>query len=316
MQFMNGQQNTDIEMVVSPLTGRPNTQLIEQLSVEHLQKQWKRSFGIDIFAEYSTSETIALYECLDTRLRFFLPSTVAGSASFYAQLQAFDWYYMPNKWEHEVALQDITPGAHVLEVGCGFGDFVELLHQRKNALALGIELNAAAVRVAQEMGRRVKLASVEEVAAQEPESYDVVCHFEVLEHVVDPLAFLQNCLRCLKLGGLLIVAVPNMNSFIRHVEGHLLNQPPHHMTQWFPETFQSLTHILPVSIERAKFEPLAPYHVDYFINVYCSRFANTRYTIRKVLVLMLKKLVRPLLHKGLRRYMRGQTQYVVLYKQA
>lgn len=306
----------DVTLILSPLTGKPNVKLIEELSTDYLQQQWLNSFGIDIATECAGIHTISLYECIDTRLRFFLPETVAGSSSFYAQLQVFDWYYMSNKWEHEVALQDIEHGSRVLEVGCGFGDFVEHVHLLRNADVLGIELNAAAVDTARKKGRRVELASVKEIAAREPGSYDVVCHFEVLEHVINPLAFLCACLQCLKIGGKLLVAVPNMRSFIQYVKGHLLNQPPHHMTQWFPETFQSLTHILPVSIERVKFEPLAPYHVDYFINVYCSRFANTRYTIRKVLVLTLKKLVRPLLHKGLRRHMRGQTQYVVLYKRA
>jgi 2-polyprenyl-3-methyl-5-hydroxy-6-metoxy-1,4-benzoquinol methylase len=300
-------------LTLSPLTSSSNIQLIEEIATDALQCQWLNSFGINIATECSGVDTISLYECLDTHLRFFSPDTVVGSASFYAQLQVFDWYYMPHKWEHEVALQDIKPEARVLEVGCGFGDFVEQVHLQRDADVMGIELNAAAVDIAREKGRRVELASIEEIAVREPESYDVVCHFEVLEHVVNPLAFLQDCVRCLKAGGKLLIAVPNMDSFIRHAKGNLLNQPPHHMTQWRPRTFRSLPQYLPIRLQRIAFEPLALYHINWYIGVRIGQFPNIRYA-KEIFRRVMKQLVKPTLKKGLRQTVRGHTQYVVFQK--
>ena len=51
---------------------------------------------------------------------FYTPSELAGSASLYEQLQKFDWYYMPEKWEFRQALSWIQAEHGVrrlLEVG-------------------------------------------------------------------------------------------------------------------------------------------------------------------------------------------------------
>ena len=220
---------------------------------------------------------------------------------------------MPRKWEHDVALNDIPRGTRVLEVGCGFGDFVERIEREKDVDAIGIELNRSAAKKAQHLDRPVTVNSIERLAEIEKESYDVVCHFEVLEHVPNPLGFLKACTQCLKVGGRLLVAVPNMDSFVRHAHGNLLNQPPHHMTQWFPETFRALPKILPLRLNRILYEPLAFYHIDWYVGVQAGRLCFNRY-VRRVWSELWSRPVRFALKKGLHRVVRGHTQYVAFEK--
>jgi cyclopropane fatty-acyl-phospholipid synthase-like methyltransferase len=45
------------------------------------------------------------------------------------------------KPDHQIIARIITPGAHVLDLGCGNGELLTVLTQEKNALVQGIELN-------------------------------------------------------------------------------------------------------------------------------------------------------------------------------
>src|SRR3546814_18713183 len=64
--------------------------------------------------------------------------------------------------------------------------------------------------------------------------YDVVCSYQVLEHIADVEGVINAMVDCLKPGGLMIVSVPNNNSFIRKVTlpARILNLQPHHMGLW------------------------------------------------------------------------------------
>ena len=44
------------------------------------------------------------------------------------------------------------------------------------------------------------------------EKYDIVSSFHVLEHVLNPIEFIQNCYNMLKPGGILYIEVPNQNN--------------------------------------------------------------------------------------------------------
>lgn len=299
--------------VRSPLTRSKNVRLLSTLSALEVCESWKIAFGVELSRELQNIEFIYLYECLDTGLRFFLPLSSAGSNFLYEFLQTFDWYYMPWKWEHERAASDIAVGERVLEVGCGFGDFVQRIRDTKTSDIVGIELNEQAVGRGMSLQRPVMQMGVDVIADAEPNHFDVVCHFEVLEHVTHPLKFLSDCLRCLKVGGRLLIAVPNMDSFIRYSPNNLLNQPPHHMTQWSPATFRALPKLLPVELQSIAFEPLALYHVDWYLSTLVARVPQNRIVrgfARRCALLF----GRPVLRTDLRRMVRGHTQYVVLRK--
>jgi 2-polyprenyl-6-hydroxyphenyl methylase/3-demethylubiquinone-9 3-methyltransferase len=107
-------------------------------------------------------------------------------------------------------------GKRVLDVGCGGGILSESMAQ-KGAVVTGIDLGEKALKVAQlhklESGVDVdyRLISVEDMAALEPASFDVVTCMEMLEHVPDPEAVIRACSQLVKPGGSVFFSTLNRN---------------------------------------------------------------------------------------------------------
>ena len=105
-------------------------------------------------------------------------------------------------------------GKRVLDVGCGGGILTEAL-AREGAQATGVDLAAGSLTTArlhaQSEGLDIsyRLMPVEELAAAEPESFDVVTCMEMLEHVPDPAAIVQACAALVKPGGWLFLSTLN-----------------------------------------------------------------------------------------------------------
>jgi len=107
-------------------------------------------------------------------------------------------------------------GKKVLDVGCGGGILSEAMAQR-GADTSGIDMGEAPLKVAKlhglESGVKVnyRRITVEELAEQEPESYDVVTCMEMLEHVPDPSSIVRACAKLCKPGGKLFFSTLNRN---------------------------------------------------------------------------------------------------------
>jgi SAM-dependent methyltransferase len=120
----------------------------------------------------------------------------------------------PEPWawprRRALLLGELQPGDRVLDLGCGAGRFVAAL-QVAGANVVGVELAAAALERAR---RNVPGADLRMV---EPDGglplghgeIDLVWCSEVLEHVPDTGAFLNEVRRVLKRGGRLLVTVPD-----------------------------------------------------------------------------------------------------------
>ena len=102
-------------------------------------------------------------------------------------------------------------GARVLDVGCGAGLLSEAL-AGEGAEVTALDLSPELLDVARlhllESGRQVdyRLVSVEDLAAQMPQSFDAITCMEMLEHVPDPGSVLRACASLLKPGGTLFVS--------------------------------------------------------------------------------------------------------------
>lgn len=109
------------------------------------------------------------------------------------------------------------PDSHprLLEVGCMHGDFV---YQARGAgyQARGADLSKTAV---EEANRRMSGAVVYGTldASYEDDSLDVVAAFNVIEHMDEPAAFLDQVTRVLRDGGVLIAETPAQESVYHHV---------------------------------------------------------------------------------------------------
>ncbi|MGI1669213.1 MAG: bifunctional 2-polyprenyl-6-hydroxyphenol methylase/3-demethylubiquinol 3-O-methyltransferase UbiG [Neptuniibacter sp.] len=104
----------------------------------------------------------------------------------------------------------------VLDVGCGGGILAESMAQRGSEVT-GIDMGAAPLKVAKlhglESGVNVtyKQITVEELAEEQPESFDVVTCMEMLEHVPDPSSIVQACAKLCKPGGKVFFSTLNRN---------------------------------------------------------------------------------------------------------
>jgi 2-polyprenyl-6-hydroxyphenyl methylase/3-demethylubiquinone-9 3-methyltransferase len=107
-------------------------------------------------------------------------------------------------------------GKRVLDVGCGGGILSESMHF-KGASVVAIDLGEKALNVAKlhqlESGATVdyQYIAVEQLALEQPASFDVVTCMEMLEHVPDPAAIVAACAKLVKPGGHVFFSTINRN---------------------------------------------------------------------------------------------------------
>jgi SAM-dependent methyltransferase len=251
------------QAVHSPLTGGGDVELLEEISAADIGALYSDSFGVDVSDEFLGVEAFGFYQCLKSGLRFFYPG-ITGSESFYEALQRQSWYYLEAKPEYEFARRFISERDVVLEVGCGRGEFARKIVAKSY---LGLEYSSKAQKTAAADGIRVVIQSVEIHCVEYKQYYDVVCAFQVLEHVANPTAFIDACIRCLKPGGLLIYSVPNADSYLAYSTNSALNMPPHHVTWWVESTFRYVASLFGMDIHEMDREHLADFHVGQYAAV-------------------------------------------------
>ncbi len=258
-------------IVKSPLTGKSSTVFENNILCSNIIENYNKTFNIDVTRFFQGLESIQVYKCLETGYRFFYPFNIDGDGKFYEHLQQFDWYYMPWKWEHEQAFNLIKPTNQVLEIGCAKGCFIEKL-SKSGIDCIGLELNEDAVEEGKRKGMKILNETVQEHAKGNPEKYDVICSFQVIEHIASIKEVIQASIDSLKIGGKLVISVPNNDSFLGYDTGNYLNMPPHHMGLWNEQSLKSLTSLFNIKLKEIYLEPLQTYHKSYFENVLISHY--------------------------------------------
>lgn len=95
----------------------------------------------------------------------------------------------------------------LLDVGCSSGAFLGAA-VKLGYRAEGIEPATRAAATAQAAGLKVRMGLLHEAGYADGE-FDAVTLFEVIEHLKEPLALLQECKRILRPGGILLIGTGN-----------------------------------------------------------------------------------------------------------
>jgi SAM-dependent methyltransferase len=139
-------------------------------------------------------------------------------------------------WAIRKALSNIArpkENLKIMEVGCGLGYLTYAL--RKDGYhATGLDISQKAVDDAvKNFGNHYICANVIEYAAQHKASLDVIVLTEVIEHVEEPIVFLESLTRLLADGGQIILTTPNKTIYPANIVWKS-DLPPVHLW-WFSE---------------------------------------------------------------------------------
>ena len=248
------------------LCGSRGTSVLGRARMRDLEALYWRAYGVRIDSLTRAHDELRLLRCADCDLGFFDPP-ITGDAGFYEQLESFDWYYTKSKPEFDLAAKLVEPSHDVLEIGCGAGHFGRQLRCRSYA---GLELTALAAEAARGAGLQVFQESIEAHAARRAASYDVVCGFQILEHVARPRSLLDAAVRCLRHGGRLVLSVPSADGYVARATNNCLNLPPHHVTWWSDAALGSVARELGLELVHLEHEALADEHAEGYAHTLVS----------------------------------------------
>ena len=244
--------------IKSPVTHTLNTSLITQFDVSQIIRQYADETKIEVMRFFKGLEKVELYQCNDTGYRFYYPRDIWGDGKFYESLEQHNKDYYPAvRWEHNLMISKIECDKKVLEIGCGEGAFLKMMFQKGIKNIEAIELNEKAAAALSNAGYKVNVETIEAYSLNNKKKYDVVCFFQVLEHIYDVKSFLDASLLVLKSGGKMIIAVPNNNPYLyKHDINHTLNLPPHHAGLWNEKAFKNLEKFYPIKLKQFYVRPL------------------------------------------------------------
>lgn len=109
-----------------------------------------------------------------------------------------------------------TEAQRVLDVGCSIGSLGRAIKERQNAFVIGIERDADMAAEARNHLDHVYHGSAEDsnlLPQIETESLDCIIFADILEHLSDPWACLQNLGGYLRPGGSVVISIPNVQHY-------------------------------------------------------------------------------------------------------
>lgn len=181
-----------------------------------------------------------IVKCLNCDLCFSFPFK-AGDEKFYTLAYRRSSY--PNwKWEYQITYDHLKTknyGFKFLEIGAGNGSFLKSLINtvtpRENIFCT--EYSEYGLQKLKDL--RVNHFNADIRNLNLSPNFDVICMFQVLEHLDDLDNLFKKINKLLLKGGDFIVAVPDYKyiEFIEH-NNALLDMPPNHVTRWNIKAFQ------------------------------------------------------------------------------
>lgn len=149
-------------------------------------------------------------------------------------------------------------GARLLEAGCAYGLFLERA-QRHGVEVAGQELSASAAdRVRADLDVDVHEGHLDDLAGTS--AFDVVCAWDVIEHVPDPASFLAAARELTRPGGLVVLSCPYVTSLPARLLGARwwTLKPWEHIWHFAPRTLRAAAADSGLSVRCVLRSPLRP----------------------------------------------------------
>lgn len=134
-------------------------------------------------------------------------------------------------------------GAQVLDAGCGTGDFLEQAKTRYRMS--GFDISPFATQMASErnpeLAERIWAGDFSRLR-EEPQPYDAICLWDVIEHLWNPVEVATTLLDKLVGGGFLFLSTPNIGALTARVlrQWWPFMTPPEHLSFFTRQTFYRL----------------------------------------------------------------------------
>lgn len=128
----------------------------------------------------------------------------------------------------------------ILDVGCGIGYFLDVAKERGWEV-YGTEYTDEAIEICSQKGISMKQGKLDP-HNYDPESFDVITSFEVIEHINNPIEEITNFYSLLRKGGLVYLTTPNFNALLRYrlkAEYNVIVYPEH-LSYYTPKTIKRL----------------------------------------------------------------------------
>jgi SAM-dependent methyltransferase len=135
----------------------------------------------------------------------------------------------------------IGRGKRVLDLGCRSGALTR--HILEGNELVGLDVDAAALAKASDLGIEPVQANVEEPLPFEDASFDAVVAGELFEHLQFPAALVAEIARVLRPGGVLVGSVPNafrLQGRLRFLLGRAPEDDPTHLQMFSPTAMRDL----------------------------------------------------------------------------
>jgi len=198
--------------------------------------------------------------------------TLANNEKKYAGEDYNDWYrtvkpLLAERYGRDLAemerLLPTTEDASLLDVGSSYGWFLEVAAER-GWRTTGVEVTDETAAVARAAGIDVRTGTLADAAFGDG-AFDVVCLWDVLEHITDVDAFLAEVRRVLRPGGLLAVQSPNIRSVMARAAGAEWSWllAPYHVWHFTPSSLRATLSKRGFTVERSMtWEPSEAFVAD------------------------------------------------------
>lgn len=153
---------------------------------------------------------------------------------------------------HNTAHYHISKGTRVLDIGCGSGTSL-LEIKNMDAEPYGTEVDENIRPISKELGLNVEIGNIDN--SNYPDNFfDIITISQVIEHIPDPVSFINKTKKKLKDNGEIILSFPNTNSVFRFIfrEKWINWHVPYHQNHFSRENIKILAERTGLRIKRIR----------------------------------------------------------------